>query len=295
MNFEIKTAIIPIIGLNFDFLPIIKVLNKEILPLADKPMIDYILQEAKNSEIEKIVFVFNSNENKKNIADYYKKNKELQSILQKNNNKKRYLKILEQQEDELKDISLSFIFQPASKSIGNILFKTKNYIKKQGFAVLYPNDVFESKIPVIDQLKRIFYTAQKPIIALTKINTNSNIEASKNLFLASVEKIANKLYKIKEIKFSSANSITNSSDLIIVGRFIFTLEIFNYLEKTPTDDLFQALNSMILDGKMVYGYEFDGTWFNCETKMNWLKANLHFCLNHSEYGTKLKKYVKELI
>lgn len=295
MNFEIKTAIMPIIGLDFDFLPLIKVLNKEILPLADKPMVDYVLQEAKNSGMEKIVFVFGLNENKKNIVDYYKKNKELQSILQKDDNKKRYLKSLEQQENELKDVSLSFIFQPTSKSIGNILLKTKNYIKKQGFAVLYPNDIFESKIPVINQLKKIFYTAQKPIIALTKINTNSNIEMPKNLFVASVEKIANKLYKIKEIKFSSADSIKGPLDLIVVGRFIFTLEILNYLQKTPADDLFQALNSMISDGKMVYGYEFEGTWFNCETKINWLKANLRFCLNHPEYGTKLKKFLKETL
>jgi len=289
---DVKKAIIPAAGLGTRFLPLSKVLPKELLPLVDVPLIDFVVQEAKNSEIDKIIFVLQ--ESKKFILDYFKQNKKLENILEKDSRRREYLKIIKEKEKELENLSFSLIFQPFPKGDGDAVMRARNFIKKEGFAVMFPDDVFESKVPPLAQIKKIFQTSQKPVIGLKRIPKDK----VSSYGIVSVEKIASNLFKIKGIK-EKPNPDEAPSDLAIVGRYILTPEIFSYLKKTKENKkgeivLAEALNLMIEDGKIIYGYEISGKWLECGRKIDWFKSNLYLLLNHPEYGPILKEFLKEI-
>jgi len=276
MSAEIKKIIIPSTGLGARFFPLSKVVAKELIPLADKPIIDYAVIEARDSGISQVIFVLP--ENKKIIYDYFRKNQKIESIL-----KKQDVNLLKQREKEIKGMSFSFCIQTALKGDGDVILKAKNYVRKQPFAVLLPDNVIISKNPAINQLKRIFQTSNKPVIGLRRIPKD---KASLHNTVA-VEKIANHLYKIKKIK-------EKSSDLAIIGRYILTNEIFSYLKESKKKvSLSEALNLMLEDGKDIYGYEVDGNWLECNDKESWLKNNLYLSLHHSKYGPILREWLKE--
>ncbi len=289
---DIKKTIIPAAGLGTRFLPLSKVLAKELLPLTDVPIIDFTVREAKDSDISQIIFVLRKS--KEVILDYFKRNKKIENILEKNNARKEKLKLIKEKEKEFENLSFSFVFQPFPKGDGDAVMRAKNYIKKEGFAVMFPDDVFESKTPPLAQLKDIFETSQKPVIGLKRV-PKENVSS---YGIVSVEKIANNLFKIKGIR-EKPSPAGAPSDLAIVGRYILTPEIFNYLKKTKENEkgeiiLAEALNLMIENGKMIYGYEISGRWLECGKKIDWFKSNLYLLLKHPEFGKELKDFLKEI-
>lgn len=289
---QITKAIIPVAGLGTRFLPLTKALPKELLPLTDEPLINFAVREAKYSEIDKIIFILS--ENKKIIYDYFKRNQKLENILKKDNQKKKHLENLKKIEKEFEKLVFSSSFQKVPKGDGDAVLRAKNQIKNEGFAVLFPDDVFESKVTALSQLKKIFQTSQRPIIGLKKVSK----EKISSYGSVAVEKIANRLYKIKKIK-EKAPSDEVLSDLVIAGRYILTPEIFNYLKRTQPDKkgeiiLADALNLIIKDGKIVYGYEIDGEWLECGNIIDWMKSNLYLCLKHPQYGAILKEFLKRI-
>jgi len=265
---SIKKAIILAGGLGTRLYPLTKVLPKEILPLVNLPLIDYVVQEAKDSDISRIVFVLR--ENRKAMIDYFKKN------------------------EKLKGTSFSFSLQQFPKGNSDAILKAKNYIKKENFAVLFSGDVFERKVPVLSQLGKIFQTSKQPVIGLKKVSP----EKIDSYNVVRVEKIANKLYKIKEIQ-EKPKPEQAFSDLAVVGRFILTPDIFNYIKKTRVNKkgemgLTDTLNLMLKTGEVIYGYEVSGKWLECGSMIDWLKSNLYLSLKHPKYGPILKEYLKNI-
>jgi UTP--glucose-1-phosphate uridylyltransferase len=288
---EIKKAIIPAAGFGTRFLPLTKILPKEFLPLVEKPLIGYAVGEAKDSGIEQIIFVLS--ENKKSILNYFKKDLKLQNIL-KNRNQKKLLEKLEKFYEEYQGISFSTVFQLLPKGDGDAVLKTRRQIGKENFAVLFPDDVWEGKVSALAQLKKIFVTSQKPVIGLKRVEK----EKISSYGIVGVEKIATRIYKIKEIVEKPSVSEA-PSDLAIVGRYVFSPDIFNYLTKTPPNKkgeiiLAEALKSMIKDGKIVYGYELEGEWLECGTIRDWLKSNFYLCLRDPEYGRMLREWLRKM-
>ncbi len=249
-----KKVLIPIMGLDLDFHPLNKVIAKEFLPLGDRPLIDYFIEESKNSGFDQINLIFS--EEKKNLADYFKKNKTKGSE------------------------KISSSFQLDSKGIDRTVLKAKSQIKKDPFALLLPDKISQAKKPALSQLKKIFKTSQKPVLGFER-----NEFFSKAL---ETEKIARRLHKIKRIK-------ENFFEKVSAGRFIFTSEIFNYLKKDSSSNLLKALNLMMEDGKVIYGYELEGSLLEVNTKRNWLKNNLLFSLDYLEEDPALKKILKKKI
>jgi len=288
---SVKKAVIPAGGLGTRHLPLTKVVSKELLPLADEPMIAHIVREAVKSGIEEISFVLP--QNKKSTLDYYKRKSSLEDTLQKNN-KKELLAVLEKIQQEVQDVSFSLAVQQMPRGDGDAVLKAEKKIGKNPFAVEFCDDVFVSKKPAIGQLKKIFETSQKPIIGLKAV------EQERTAFYgtAKVEKIAHRLYKIKEIveKPDPANAPSN---LVFCGRYIFTPEIFKYIRKTKPNKkgeviLAESLKAMLEDGKIIYGYEIEGEWLECGNMADWLKSNLYLCLHHPKYGAMLKEYLKKM-
>ena len=288
---DIKKVIIPAAGLGTRFLPLTKVLPKELLPLADEPMLNYVLKEVKDSDIHNVVFVLS--ERKKMIIDYCKKWAWLENIL-KQRGKDEILAELHKTESIFEGLSFSTCWQDKPLGDGDAILKAKKLIGKDACGVLFGDDIFRSNTPVISQLARIFVTSQKPIVGLKKIPT----DRVSSYGIVDVEKIANRLYKIKGIVEKPKTPSEAPSNLAIVGRYIINSDVFDALKKTPLTNkgeliLANALETMIQGGKVVYGYEVNGDWLECGNRVNWLKSNFRFCLNHPQYGPLLKNWLKK--
>lgn len=293
---EIKKAIIPIAGLGTRFLPLSKVFPKEVWPLVDKPVLQYIIEEAKESGISEIIFVISPE--KKIVLDYFQKSllkgsSKLEKKL-KEQGKIAILEELKRLEGLCQGLSFSFIFQKKPLGDGHAILQVKDLIKGEPVAVLFGDDIVESKIPCLFQLIKIFKTAQKPVVALSKVPK----EKFPSYGIVGVDKITNRLFKIKEI-VEKPSVDKAPSDLAIVGKYILTPEVFDYLKNAKPSKrgeigLSETLDTMIKDGKMIYGFEFEGNWLECGTKDGWLECHFYLTLKHPEFGPKLKKYLKEI-
>jgi len=291
----IKKAIIPIAGLATRFLPLSKVVPKELWPLVDKPVIQYIIEEVKQSGIKEIIFVISPE--KKIVFDYFKryyfqKTKKLEKTL-KERKKNNLLEELKEIENLCQNISFSFVFQKEPLGDGHAILQANKMINQEPVAVLFGDDLVDAKTPCLLQIINIFKTCQKPVLSLYRLPK----EKISSYGVVEVEKIANRVFKVKKI-IEKPLSEQAPSDLAIVGKYILTPEVFDYLkEAKPLKGkeiiLADALNRMLKDGKVIYGYEFEGKWLECGNKKDWLKTNVFLSLKHPEYGPQIKEMLKQ--
>ncbi len=289
----IKKAIIPIAGLGTRFLPLSRAVPKELWPLADIPLIQYTINEVKEAGIKEIIFVIN-NKNRK-VFDYLKPSPQIEKTL-KEKKRENILEEVKKLDTLLRDISFSYVVQKRPLGDGNAILQASKIINSEVVACLFPDDIIESRVSAILQLSKIFKTCQKPVIGLHR-KTKEEIS---HYGVVGVEKIANKLFKVKKI-IEKPLAEEAPSDLAIVGRYILTPEVFDYLKKAKPSEkgeiiLAEVFNQyMLKEGKLIYGYEIDGNWIECGDKYRWLKSNLYFSLKHPKYGPKLKEYLKKII
>jgi UTP--glucose-1-phosphate uridylyltransferase len=289
---EIKKVIVPVAGLGTRFLPLTKVLSKPILPLVDRPMVAYIVKEAKEAGAEKVIFVISENE--KNILAYFKKNPKIEKILKKRN-KKELLETLQKADGEFEGISFSKVIQKIPRGDGDAILKAQQSVGKNACGVLFGDDVIVNSSPALSQLNEVFKTCQKPVVCLKQV-PEENISS---YGVVKVEKIASRLYKIKDIVEKPKTEAEAPSNLAIVGRYIITPLVFDYLKKISSNEkgeiiLADAFKRMLKDGKMIYGYEIEGDWLECGNKINWLKSNVKLSIQHPEFGSEIKKFIKDL-
>ena len=288
---DIKKVIIPVAGLGTRFLPLSKITPKELWPLVDLPIIHYIISEAKESGIEEIIFVISPG-NKK-ILDFLKPNPEIEKLLEKKK-KDNLLEEFKKYEKSLADIKFDYVIQKKPLGDGHAILQAEKLVRDEAVACLFADDIVESKIPCLSQLSKVFKTCQKPVLSVYRL-------PKEKLFaygIVDVEKIANRLFKVKKI-IEKPKQEEAPSDLAIVGKYILTPEVFGYLKKAKPSAkgeiiLAEVFDKMLKEGKTIYAYEFEGTWLECGTKTEWLKSNLYFSLNHPKYGPELKKFLKEM-
>ena len=166
------------------------------------------------------------------------------------------------------------------------------FVEKEPIAVLFGDDIVDGDTPALSQLIKVFQTCQSPVIALKKLPR----EKVPAYGVVAVEKIASRLYKIKKIVEKPEISEA-PSDLVVVGKYILTPEVFGYLKKASPSKrgeiiLAEVLDKMITDGKMVYGYELKGEWLECGDKLKWLKSFLYFVSKDPRFSGELKDYLK---
>ena len=290
----IRKAIIPIAGLGTRFLPLSKVLPKELWPLVDKPVLQYIIEEAVSAGIKEIIFVTKPDEKRvlEYFKNYFKKEPGLEAILKKR--KRNYLiRELKKIEKISKNVSFSQVFQKEPLGASHAVFQAKKIIKNEPCAILYGDDIVESKVPCLLQMSKIFKKYRKPVIALYRIPKQS----FQFYGMAEVEKVSKRLYKIKKI-IEKPSIEEAPSNLAVVGKHIITPEVFDYLKKTPFDlkgdiTLSQSLSEMAQMGSEVYGYEFEGKWLECGNKLAYLKSNLYLSLKHPQFGEPLRRFLQK--
>lgn len=288
-----RKAVIPIAGLGTRFLPLSKILPKELWPLVDKPVLQYIVEEALFSGIKEIIFV--SRPEKKLILDYFnkylKKNYQLEKVL-KSRKKNNLLKEVKDLERISKKISFSLVTQKRPWGDGHAVLQAEKIVKKEPFAVLFGDDVVESKIPCLLQLLQVFKKYQKPVLALNALPK----EKLSSYGIVKIKKIKKNIYQIKDI-VEKPKAGKAPSSLAVVGKYILTPDIFNYLRKVKKNQaqeiiLAEGLRGMIRAGKKILGVKFEGKWLECGNKPAYLKSNLYLCLKHPQFGKDLKKFLR---
>jgi len=291
MKKTVKKAIFPIAGMATRFLPLSKVISKELIPLVDKPLIHYIVDEALQSGIKEIQLV--TRKNQKDVVEYFKSNPELEKILQ-DKNKKDELAVLKEMDEVLKTIKFSSSVQ--KKAAGNVdaICQAREFAGKDPVGVFFCDDIIYSKeIPCFQQLKEVYETCQRPVVALKRMPR----EVLSKYGVVAVEKIANNVYKIKKVVEKPKGEAP--SDLVIVGRYIITPEVFEKIESNKSMrindySISQVLGEMAEEGKVIYGYEIKGEWLECGDKMTWFKSFLTMLLEHPEFGKKARELLKEI-
>ncbi|MFA5646623.1 MAG: sugar phosphate nucleotidyltransferase [Candidatus Ratteibacteria bacterium] len=289
----IKKVVLPIAGLGTRFLPLSKELPKEFWPLADLPVIQYIVEEAVDSGAEEIIFVISPE--KKMIVDYFGESPKVNEIL-KERNRTSLIKELDDFKKRFEGIKFSYVTQKNPLGDGHAILQAEKEVAGEPCGILFGDDVTYSKKPCLAQLADVYKTCQKPVIAIRRVPK----EMIPSYGILEVEKIANRFYKIKKI-IEKPSLEDAPSDFAIVGKYLITSQVFDYLKKggRPSKGkemiLADAFERMISDGKTVYGYEFEGDWLECGNKANWLKSHLFLSLKHPEFGPLLKKYLKDIL
>lgn len=291
MQKEIKKAIFPIAGMGTRFLPLTKATPKELIPLVDKPLIHYTVEEAVNSGIEEIAFITKGHDG---VLEYLKEDEDLENLL-KQRNKEDELEALNSIKDLYKNLSLTTFKQEEPRGDADAVFKAKDFVANEPCGVFYCDDVIDSQIPGFKQMVDVFKTCQRPVIALKRVPRDQLFHYG----VAEVEKIANNFYKIKGIKEKPKSPEEAPSDLALIGRYILTPDVFEYMKDNEytikgESYLSPLLGKMAEEGKSIYGYEIKGDWLECGDKLRWFYSFLHLAIKHEKLGPKVREYLRNL-
>ncbi len=279
-------AVIPAAGYGTRFLPATKAQPKEMLPVYDKPTIQYVVEEAVASGIDDILII--TGRGKRAIEDHFDRSIELELSLE-NSNKDRYLQ-------EIIDISeladIHFIRQKEQKGLGDAVYTARKYVGNEPFCVLLGDTVTVSDIPCAKQLIDIYDKYQGSVIAVEKVKKEEvgRYGIVKGEPIDSILKIID---VVEKPKLEDA-----PSDLGIIGRYLLTPEIFDCIEKTPRGAVSEIQLTdgigLLKDEQDVYAYEFKGTRYDIGTKLDWLKSSIEIALQKDDIKDDLLEYLKEL-
>lgn len=284
----ITKAIIPAAGLGTRVLPASKAVPKEMLPIVDKPAIQYIVEEAVSAGITDILII--TNRGKGVIEDHFDHSFELEHILETNGGKDDIL-------SELKSVArmanIYFIRQREPKGLGHAVLCAKSFIKDEPFAVMYGDDVIISEEPVVGQLVSAYEKYGKPTVGIKEVSKEAVLKYN-SMKLSHIE---NNVYNIVDmIEKPAPDKIFSLYS--ILGRCILTPEIFDILERIPNGaggelQLTDAMKVIAQNGGIT-GVDFVGTRYDMGNKFGILKANIEVGLKHPDVSEELKAYIKEI-
>ena len=278
-------AVIPAAGLGTRLLPATKAQPKEMLPVYDKPTIQYVIEEALASGIDDILIV--TGRNKRSIEDHFDRSYELEYTLQKAG-KDRVLKQVRKITD-LADVC--YVRQRNLKGLGDAISCAERHIGDEPFAVLLGDSITTSETPLTKQLIDVFNQYKKSTIAIRQVTPDRVTRHG----IVSGSAINDNVYKIDNL-VEKPNVDEAPSDLAIVGRYILTPDIFDKISQTEPGfngeiQLTDALSKM----DEVYGVKFDGDVFNIENRLEWLKSSINFAMYDDEFRDDLICYMKTFI
>ena len=284
---RIRKAVFPAAGFGTRFLPATKAIPKEMLPLIDKPLIQYSVEEAKNSGLEEIIIV--TGMGKTAIEDHFDVTFELE-ILLKEKKKADILRMIE----EVSNLAhFSYTRQKKPLGLGHAILCAKNLVGMEPFAVFLSDDVIDAKIPVMKQMLRVFHQYPSTILAVQQVP----MKDTHHYGIIEAKKIGPRIYKVIDM-VEKPHPKDAPSNLAIIGRYILMPEIFGMLEQTKagkggeiqlTDGL-----KMLSKKQPIYAYEFEGDRYDAGDKLGFLKANVSFAIKNPNIKKEFKKFLKGL-
>jgi UTP--glucose-1-phosphate uridylyltransferase len=287
---KIKKVIIPVGGFGTRFLPATKAQPKEMLPIVDKPVIQYLVEEAANSGIEQIILV--TGKGKRAIEDHFDYASELEAFLESRGKSDLAKKI--------RDISslalFSYVRQKEPKGIGDAILQAYHLVTaNEPVAIMSGDDIIDSEVPALKQLIKVYEKYKAPVVALGKVPK----EDVHKYGIIKGKKVAPGIWKISGM-VEKPKKEDAPSDLMVIVKYILTPEIFGYLAKTkpsPSGEIYitDAVDKYLKDGGKMYGYEVKGQYYDCGDKLGYLKATVNFALKHQDVSKDFRKYLKEEI
>ncbi|MFH0925516.1 MAG: UTP--glucose-1-phosphate uridylyltransferase GalU [bacterium] len=284
---SIKKGVFPVAGLGTRFLPATKASPKEMLPIVDKPVIQYVVEEALESGIREITFV--TGRGKRAIEDHFDISYELEHEL-KTKGKHALLKEV-QEISEL--ISASYVRQKEARGLGHAILTARDLVGKQPFAVFLGDDIIYSQVPCTKQLIDVYNKYKCSVIAVQKIKTKYIHKYG----VIEARHIENNVFQVLDL-VEKPTAKKAPSDLAIIGRYILTPEIFDCIEKTTKDhggeiQLTDALR-LLINQQAIYACEFEGKRYDTGDKIGFLKATIEFALRRPDIGEDVREYLQTL-
>lgn len=285
---KIKKAIIPAAGLGTRFLPATKAMPKEMLPILDTPTIQYIVEEASRAGIEDIIIV--TGKHKRAIEDHFDNQKELETTLIE----KEKFDLLEKVQHSTSLANIFYVRQKEQKGLGHAIWTARQFFGDEPFAVLLGDDIVESDKPAIQQLIEQYDQTGKSIIGVQEVPYEETYRYG--IVEPSTQK--ERLYKVNQF-IEKPKKGTAPSNLAIMGRYILTPDIFNYLGTQEIGaggeiQLTDAIERLNQDDQ-VYAYQFEGTRYDVGEKIGFVKTTLSFALKDSTMNDAIADYMKTLL
>lgn len=282
---KVKKAIIPAAGLGTRFLPATKAQPKEMLPIVDKPTIQYIIEEAVASGIEEILII--TGRNKKCIEDHFDKSIELEMELEKSGKEE----LLELVKDISSMVDIHYIRQKEPKGLGHAIYCAKTFVGNEPFAVLLGDDVVYNEKPCLKQLMECYDEYKTSILG---VQTVLEENVSKYGIVNGIH-IEDRVYKVKDL-VEKPSVEEAPSNVAILGRYIITPQIFDILENTKPGkggeiQLTDALKTLISQEAM-YAYNFEGKRYDVGDKLGFLEATIEFALRREELRSDMLDYLE---
>lgn len=285
---EVRKAVVTAAGLGTRFLPATKAQPKETLPVVDKPMIHYIVEEAAASGIEQIIIVTAAG--KRAIEDYFDRSLELEAALEQQGDTAQLKAI--RGISEMADIC--YVRQKSPLGLGHAVLTAKDLVDHEPFAVLLPDDIIDSREPVLKQMLAVYERFQSSIVAIEEVPR----EAIPGYGIIDPLAVEERLYKVRHM-VEKPPIEKAPSNLGIVGRYVLTPEIFEALERAKpgargeiqlTDGL-----ALLLKRQSIYGYQFQGRRYDVGNPLGLLQASVELALRREDLGPRLLPWLKQLI
>ena len=285
---KIRKAVIPAAGWGTRFLPATKAIPKELLPLADKPVIQHTIEEAVACGIEQIIIV--TSPGKGALQSYFSPHHQLEAALQRKGD----AELLEKVRHTSNLADIRFVLQSEPKGLGHAVLIAAKEVGNEPFAVFLPDDLFAADPPVIKQMEQVYQRYGGCVLALLRVTP----EDTSRYGIVKPEQVAERTYRILDM-VEKPGPDKAPSQLAIMGRYILTPQILDALNATTpgkggeiqlTDGL-----SRLRQGQPVYGYEFQGTYYDAGKPLGLLKTSIAWTLKHPETGAELRAYLKKII
>lgn len=283
---EVRKAVFPAAGFGTRFLPATKASPKEMLPIVDKPMIQYAIEEAERCGIREFIVI--TGKNKRSIEDHFDGAWELEETL-----KRKGKKSLLQEIQRLNHLHFAYVRQREQLGLGHAILCSRPFVKDEPFAVLLSDDIIEPDEDLLGEMLKCYRRYRAPILALQKVKDE---EVSRYGIVRGRE-IKENLFKIEDLVEKPAPSHAPSS-IAIIGRYILTPEIFPLLETiSPGKDgeiqLTDALKAL-LKSKTIYGYLFEGRRYDAGDKIGFLQATVELALKNPKVKREFSEYLLSL-
>ena len=285
----IKKAVLPVAGLGTRFLPASKATPKEMLPIIDKPLVQYAVEEAVSNGIEEIIFI--TSPKKLSIKKHFDINHELESILKDSKQEE----ILDKLNPEIfKEIKFHYVNQNEQNGLGHAVLQAEDIVGNDPFAVLLPDDLFFSKKSCLSQLIDIYKQTRSSVIAVNKIE---KVNIHKYGVIKPGE-IKEKLIKVEDIVEKPSHEEA-PSDIAVCGRYIFNASIFKFLKSTNFDKLGEiqltdAIKKLLYEEE-VFATIYEGEKFDCGSKQGFVHATIALALRDESISHDIKKIIKEIV
>jgi len=284
---KIRKAVFPAAGLGTRFLPATKASPKEMLPLVDKPLIQYGVEEAVASGISSILII--TGRDKSAIENHFDISYELEETLRERGK----TKILKKVQSIAEIARISYTRQKQALGLGHAIYQARDYVGNEPFAVVLADDIVDAEVPALRQMIDVYEKYDSPVIATMQVAG----EAISRFGVIDAEEVEPNVYKIRDMVEKPALAEA-PSDLAIIGRYVFTPDIFNAIEETEpgSGGEIQITDAMriLLKERPIYALKLDGIRHDAGDKLGFLIANVEFALKRGDLGPQFREYLRSL-